>query len=446
MLAVKRILLCLRKKLKYKIMCIVNRIIQIFFIVFSLMIFCDKLWADEVPYARAIPSVEDEITGSWLGKGFDTLTGQAYEIELVFSKNFNNQFECTMQISDYKSVYKHCFAISTQDYTYYLKGLDSSYLSGIQSSNPVLQKVWLIAMLTPIAFNKILAGTAIINTSKLLGITLNKENNDKDFAKISLLNPITQSNIKNNLVEKPVLDNKIPSSLKANAIFNAKELEKTDSYRLWYRIPNWSAGSWVGGNKWIGCAYSRNLGCQVDKLGNIWDTTLLPTYYTSTNYYGPSYSPFSVPVFNIYANHGKIFVNESIIFACNPEDYDNQDSWTYQIRRREIFIANNIVESVIQDRLTETFRLIKPGKMNYLISLYSHPEFDVGMINNRLFCDLSPHRQWERLGHLLHPPRPITLKLKQPFKPRNLGKDGTDLKADFIKYLQSHNLNDLIPN
>ena len=399
-----------------------NRITQIFFIVFSLIIFCDKLWADEVPYAQAIPSVEDEITGSWFGKCIDYSSGQAYEIELLVSKNFNDQFECTMQISDYKSVYKHCFAISTDDYTYYLKDLDSKYLSGIQNFNPVLQKVWLHAMLTPIVFNKILVGEALINTSKLLNITLKKENSDKNFTIISAIGSITRSNVKNNLVEKPVLDSEIPSSLKASAIFNTKKLTKTDSYRLWYRIPNWVAGTWAAGT-WIDVIYSKTLGCQVDKLGNIWDTTLLPTYSS-----GP-------------VSNNKIFTSTDITIAFNPEDYNNQNSWTCQTEHQQIDFVNNNIYLVTQYTSTNIYTLIKPGKMRFLTLTHWRNEF--GGWPNR----------W--IGHNLFHEKPIiqpsiplkyVLKLKQPFKPRNFGKDGTDLKADFINYLRSHNLNDLVPN
>ena len=446
-----------------------NRITQIFFIVFSLIIFCDKLWADEVPYAQAIPSVEDEITGSWFGKCIDYSSGQAYEIELLVSKNFNNQFECTMQISDYKSVYKHCFAISAQDYIYYLKDLDSKYLSGIQNANPVLQNVWLHTMLTPIVFNKILVGNALVNTSKLLSITLKKENSDKNFAKISAIDSITQSNIKNNLVEKPVLDNKIPSSLKANvifdnetlpslkasAIFDEKKLPKTDSYRLWYRIPNWAAGTWVAGSlwsRWMGYKYSITLGCQADKLGNIWDTMLLPSYSTSTSSSPPVdryvHDAPNSPMFNIYSDRPTIDTRKDIIFACSPGDYNNQDSWTFQFRSQQICFLNNVVNWVWPMNTTDTYRLIKPGEMSVSVFGNMRTEFGQVTINHPTFNISRKMFRENPLDQVvqLEQAHPITLKLKQPFKPRNLGKDGTDLKADFINYLRSHNLNDLVPN
>ncbi len=453
-------------------------------------------------------SVNQAITGFWLGKGINTYSGQSYEIALSITRQSNNHLDCSMQITDSGAVCKHYLGISLKNSQYYFKDLACESISGQPKPGSILQQVWSSIILQSIDSDRKLVGTAIISQDKL-SLSLDKKTNNNNIAKSSQPALITKANTQklsttepvgldsatakfnNNAINKSASDNSndlntasdnsiitendkisstqtyspkymvrdlpentdndssipdkyklppnkvlqagiehsaklepVPNCLRAGAIYDENLIKsQVKSSRIWYRIPNWLAGTWhqkyelilkstnpilnTPGRKFL-WELDAGFGAQVDKYNNIWDTIMLPNFN------------------DVNAHNQAVEVVKGMIYAYKPGDY-NSANYMYLQRVREININKftNLITRVLQYEGISTFTLMEPGVIRQLSS-----------------------RKWfNDYGMPLYQDQSITfIKLKEPFKPIDFSKTGEDLKADFIQYLKNHDLDDLIPN
>ncbi len=232
-------------------------------------------------------------------------------------------------------------------------------------------------------------------------------------------NKVLQAGIEHSASLEPV-----PPYLRTGAIYDEKLLKsQVKSSRIWYRIPNWLAGTWhrnyelilkssnpyldTPGRKFLSEG-DLNYGYQVDKYNNIWDTTILPSFW------------------DINAHNQASEVTKGITFTYKPGDYRNPN-YMYLQRDREICMNKftNRITKIRQNEEIHTITLMEPAVIRVLGSIKWFNDF----------------------GLPLYQDQRITFeKLKAPFTPVNFSETGEDLKADFIEYLKNHGLDDLIPN
>ena len=232
-------------------------------------------------------------------------------------------------------------------------------------------------------------------------------------------NKVLQAGIEHSASLEPV-----PAYLRAGTVYDENLLKsQIKSSRIWYRIPNWLAGSWHQSYEFVlkstnpildppgrillsECDY--NFGIQIDKYSNIWDTIMLPIFT------------------EINAHNEASEVVKCMKYYYKPGDYLSSN-YTKLSRSCEIYINKftNRITKVLQNEVISTSTLMEPGVVRCLSSVNWYNDYGMPLSKDQ---------------------RVTFIKLKTPFVPINFSKEGLDLKADFIQYLRNHDLDNLIPN
>ncbi len=211
-------------------------------------------------------------------------------------------------------------------------------------------------------------------------------------------------------IEENVEFASLPYKLTRGSLFDEKQLK---AIKIWYRIPNWLAGTWQSDSFIIdGNTYEKKFVFTVGKLpdrnGDIWDTVTMP----NISYPCP-----------LTRNLKKILLEFK---ASNS--YKNDFTLKYL---SYFFKVNPFTKKIVNDFLTKsteyhTFTLIEPGCVKFQVN--------------------DTYRGGENNESASTKNVAYVAKNKNPFKPKNYSDSGEDLKADFIQFLKSHNLSTLIPN
>ena len=228
-------------------------------------------------------------------------------------------------------------------------------------------------------------------------------------------NGILKSAVEHNITLPPV-----PDYLKAGVKFDESIIKSKKLTRLWYRIPNWQAGSWISKSQKI--ISSSNIflnnceriaeqeghyGYEVDKLNHIWNFIMLPAYM------------------DINANNNEPLVVHSIVFYFKPLQLESRKfvtmSKVYQVYVRK---SDNIIEQAVQHETIATAKYV----------------------NEKSYQIISSNKWFDGQGN------PISIDtresysyLKKTFKVYSEMPLAKELHEDFINYLKNHSLYNLIP-
>lgn len=254
-----------------------------------------------------------------------------------------------------------------------------------------------------------------IDDNKLFNkpFNLNQKFQKNNYLKVNKIHSVGNSPVNDVFqggVEENVEFDSLPFKLAKGSIFDEKRLK---TIRIWYRIPNWLAGTWqsdsfiMDGNKYDK-KFVFAVGKQSDRNGDVWDTVTMPN--------------ISYPC-HLTRNLKKILLEFKASNNCKTDFTLKYLSY--------IFKVNPFTKKIISDFLTKsteyhTFTLIEPGCVKFQVNYINR-----GGENNESASTINVE---------------YIAKIKNQFKPNNYSDSGEDLKADFIQFLKSHNLSTLIPN
>ena len=202
-----------------------------------------------------------------------------------------------------------------------------------------------------------------------------------------------------------------------------KVLNQLPKSRNWFQIPNWLAGDWhrdweliLNSTDRFDTSINRKFlsetevsyGTQFDKNNDVWELKSLPSFG------------------EINANNYSQYMTKAIITKEEYGDYKNPN---YTVKANAItFEINKFTRQIIDIKQYEEIgimNLIKPGIIRTISSVKWFSK------------DGMPLYQDQRVEFIF---------LTKIFSPINKDNNGDDLKADFIRYLKNHNLNNLVPN
>ncbi len=248
------------------------------------------------------------------------------------------------------------------------------------------------------------------NTSSHISDSENSDNSSYSFE-----NGVLKASVKHNVSLPPV-----PDYLKAGVKYDESILKSKKLTRLWYRIPDWLAGTWLSkSQRIINSSYpflnnsqgiAEQEGCygyEVDKLSHIWSFMMLPAYL------------------DINANNNEPVVVHSIIFYFKPLKLESRKFVTmikvYQVYVRK---SDNIIEQTVQHESINTDKYI----------------------NENTYQVISSNKWFDGQGKPTSVDTRESYSYRQkPFKEITEMPLAKELREDFINYLNSHGLSNLVP-